>query len=72
MDSKIKEIKRIRYKNDTRLKRFERLYKALKLKEFEIIRRSLNNIKELEYIEEEERKASSSSEIPFNPIIIFE
>ena len=72
LDSKIKEIKRIRRKNDTRLERFKRLREALKLKKFKIIRRGLNNIEELERIEEEERNAAGSSEIPFNPITIFE
>ena len=72
MDSKIKEIKRIRRKNNIRLKRFKRLRKALKLKEFKIIRRGLNNIKELERIEEEERNIANSSEVPFNLITILE
>ena len=72
MDSEIKEIKRIRRNNDARLERFERLRKALKLKEFEIIRYGLDNIEELKRKEEEERNATGSSEVPFNFIIIFE
>ena len=72
LNSKIKEIKRIRRENDARLKRFERLRKALKSKEFEIIRRGLNDIKELKRVEEEKRKAINSSEILFDPITIFE
>ena len=72
MDSKIKEIKRIRRKNDARLERFKRLRKALKSKEFEIIRRGLDNIKELEHIEKEKRKITNSFKVPFDLIIIFE
>ena len=72
MDSKIREIKRIRRKNNARLERFKRLCKALKSKEFEIIYRGLDNIEELERIEKEERNAASSSEVPFDPIIVFE
>ena len=37
-----------------------------------MIRRKLDNIEELKRIEEEERNAIGSSEVPFNPIIIFE
>ena len=55
-----------------RIERFRRLREVLKERKLEIIRRKLNNIEELERIEEEERNATGSSEVPFNPITIFE
>ena len=55
-----------------RMERFERLREALSKREEDLIRRSLNNIEELERIKDEERVARSSSEIPFNPIIALE
>ena len=55
-----------------RIERFKRLRKVLKERKLEMIRRRLDNIKKLERIEEEERNAAGSSEVPFNLIIIFE
>ena len=55
-----------------RMERFRRLRKVLKERELEMIRRKLNNIEELKRIEEEERNAIGSSEVPFDPITIFE
>ena len=55
-----------------RIERFKRLRKVLKERKLEIIRRKLDNIKELERIEKEERNATGSSEIPFDLIIVFE
>ena len=55
-----------------RIERFKRLRKVLKERKLEMIRRRLDNIKKLERIEEEERNAAGSSEVPFNPITIFE
>ena len=55
-----------------RIKRFRRLRKVLKKRELETVRRRLDNIEELERIEEEERNVISSSEIPFDLIIILE
>ena len=37
-----------------------------------MIRRNLDNIEELKRIEEEERKAAGSSEVPFDPITVLE
>ena len=37
-----------------------------------MIRYGLDNIEELKRIEEEERNATGSSEVPFDPIIVFE
>ena len=54
-----------------RIKRFKRLRKVLKERKLEIIRRKLDNIKELERAEEKERNAAGSSEVLFNPIIVF-
>ena len=55
-----------------RIERFKRFYKILKERKLEIIRRRLDNIEELKRIEEEERNAAGSSEVPFDLIIIFE
>ena len=55
-----------------RMERFKRLRKVLKERKLEIIRRGLDNIKELERIEKEERNAAGSSKVPFDPITIFE
>ena len=55
-----------------RIERFKRFRKVLKERKLEMIRRKLNNIKELERIEKEERNAAGSSEVPFDPIIVFE
>ena len=55
-----------------RMERFKRLREVLKERELEIIRRKLDNIEELERIEEEERNAAGSSEVPFDLIIVFE
>ena len=52
-----------------RIERFERLREALSKREEDLIRRNLDNIEELERIENEERAARGSSEVPFNPII---
>ena len=72
LDSEIqKSFKAIR-EAIARIERFKRLRKVLKERKLEIIRRRLNNIKELERIEKEERNTTSSSEIPFDPITIFE
>ena len=54
------------------MERFKRLRKVLKERKLEIIRRGLNNIKELERIKKEERNAAGSSEIPFDPITALE
>ena len=51
-----------------RMERFERLREALSKREEDLIRRSLDNIEELERLEDEERAARGSSEVPFNPI----
>ena len=72
MDSEIqKSFKAIR-EAIARIKRFRRLRKVLKERELKMIRRRLDNIEELERIKEEERSATGSSEVPFNPIIILE
>ena len=55
LDSEIRKIKEIRYKNNARLNRFERLRDSFKAREAEVIRRGFNNIEELERIEEEKR-----------------
>ena len=55
-----------------RIERFKRFREVLKERELEIIRRRLDNIEELERIKEEERNIAGSSEVPFNPITIFE
>ena len=55
-----------------RIKRFKRLRKIFKERKLEIIRCGLDNIEELEHIKKEERNATGSSEIPFNPIITLE
>ena len=51
------------------MERFERLREALSKRKEDLIRRNLNNIEELERLEDEERAARGSSEVPFNPII---
>ena len=72
LDSEIqKSFKAIR-EAIARIKRFKRFRKVLKERELEIIRYKLDNIEELERIKEKERNAAGSSEIPFNPITIFE
>ena len=72
LDSEIqKSFKAIR-EAIARIKRFKRLRQVLKERKLEIIRRGLDNIKELERIEKEERNAVDSSEVPFDPIVIFE
>ena len=55
LDSEIRKIKEIRYENNARLDRFERLRDSFKTREAEVVRRGLNNIEELERTEEEER-----------------
>ena len=55
-----------------RIERFKRLRKVFKERKLEIIRRGLNNIKELERIEKEERNAAGSFEVPFDLIITLE
>ena len=55
-----------------RMERFKRLRKVLKERKLKIIPRGLNNIEELERIEKEERNATGSSEILFDPIIALE
>ena len=55
-----------------RMERFERLREALNKREEDLIRRGLNNIEELERLEDKERTARGSSEVPFNPIITLE
>ena len=55
-----------------RIERFERLREALSKRKEDLIRRSLNNIEELERIENEKRVARGSSEIPFNLITALE
>ena len=55
-----------------RIERFKRLREVLKEYKLEMIRYRLDNIEELERIEKEERNIASSSEVPFNLIIIFE
>ena len=71
-DLKIRKIKEIRRKNDIRLDRFERLRNSFKARKAKVVRRGLNNIKELERIEDEERRSSGSAEVPFDPITAFE
>ena len=55
-----------------RMERFERLREALSKREEDLIRRSLDNIEELERLEDEERAVRGSSEVPFNPITTLE
>ena len=55
-----------------RMERFERLREALGKREEDLIRRSLDNIEELERLEDEERAIRGSSEVPFNLIIALE
>ena len=72
LDSEIqKSFKAIR-EAIARIERFKRLRQILKERKLEMIRRGLNNIEELERIEKEERNAVGSSEVPFDPIAIFE
>ena len=68
----IRRIKEIRRKNDARLARFERLQESLESHKLELIRRGIENIKELDRIEAEDRAAAGSSEVPFNPVIALE
>ena len=55
-----------------RIERFKRLREVLKERKLEMIRRGLDNIKELERIEKEKRNTIGSSEVPFDPITILE
>ena len=55
-----------------RMERFERLREALSKREEDLIRRNLDNIEELERLEDKERAARGSSEVPFNLIIALE
>ena len=55
-----------------RMERFERFREALSKREEDLIRRSLDNIEELERLKDEERAARGSSEVPFNPITALE
>ena len=55
-----------------RIERFERLREALSKREEDLIRRSLDNIEELERLKDEERAARGSSEVPFDPITTLE
>ena len=55
-----------------RIERFERFREALNKRKKDLIRRSLDNIEELERLKDEERAARGSSEVPFNPIITLE
>ena len=55
-----------------RIERFKHLRKVFKEHKLEMIRHKLDNIEELERIEEKEYNAAGSSEVPFNPITIFE
>ena len=72
LDSEIQKSFKVIRKAIARIKRFKRLREILKERKLEIIRYKLNNIEELERIKKEKRNIASSSEVPFNPIIIFE
>ena len=72
LDSEIQKSFEVMREAIARIERFKRLRKVLKERKLEMIRRKLDNIKELEHIEKEERNAAGSSEIPFNPITAFE
>ena len=65
-------MEQIRRDNDARLERFRRLRKALYERELEIVYRGIENIEELERIEDEERIARGSSEVPLDPVIALE
>ena len=72
LDSEIQKSFEVIREAIARIKRFKRFRKVLKKYKLEIIRRRLDNIEELKRIKEEERNVISSSEVPFDPIIIFE
>ena len=68
MEGKLQKSRKAIRKAMARIERFERLREALSKREEDLIRRSLNNIEELERFEDEECAARGSSEVPFNPI----
>ena len=72
LDSEIQKSFKIMRKAIARIERFKRLREVLKERKLEMIRRSLDNIEELERIEQEKHNIAGSSEILFNPIITLE
>ena len=72
MEGKLQKSREAIREAMARIERFERLREALSKREEDLIRRSLDNIEELERFEDEERTIRGSSEIPFNPIIALE
>ena len=72
LDSEIQKSFKAMREAIARMERFKRLRKVFKEYKLEIIRRGLDNIKELKRIKKEERDAAGSSEVPFDPITIFE
>ena len=72
MEGKLQKSREAIREAMARIERFERLREALSKREEDLIRRSLDNIEELERFEDEERTIRGSSEIPFNHIIALE
>ena len=72
LESKLQKSREAIREAIARIERFERLREALSKREEDLIRRSLDNIEELERLEDKERVIRGSSEVPFNPIITLE
>ena len=72
LEGKLQKSREAMRKAIARIERFERLREALSKREEDLIRRSLDNIEELERLEDEERAVRGSSEVPFDPITALE
>ena len=72
IEKEIEKIEAIRRENDARFARFRTLQKSLREREIALVVKGANTLDELDRIEEEERRASSSRDVPFDPITGFE